>query len=547
MIRIEHLPADILGLTPLQRAALSGKLDLSHAPVARRVDAIARPRERFVPDERAHLAKWLEAQVTSNGPHVAALDSIRSLAQTGATCVLCTLRPALLGGPLRGLWQVLQTIKLAEALRASWKTPVIPVVWNLADDHHTPPANRAFLLNRNYDVQKIHLANLSTGRAPLAALPLEQERHRLGAVRAVLSQLFGDYSEIERAIDIFAPRDGETLPGAMTRALYDLLGHTGLVVVEPDWLREDLSRTLAHAIGARIQPPLRNGLANFEALGFDAQVDIDAAAIVHHVDAGGRTPLRAGGEGYCYDDEPGSRTRSELAAEIVQEPGAWHAGELLRPLVRETVLPVAACVGDDEELTAHLILGELRKLLGAPTPAFVPRVSVTGIDGDGVDSLERMETDVEAVLRTRGTLELAPEALPDPELLEDLREVARKAKEELRQHKPRLVELDRALGSILKRSTGQIETAVSKLAEKVQRVQSNRTGKSLRHLRRLNHGLCPNGAPQEDVFGPFPWVARFGSCWIDEFLAQLDPFTVEHLVLYISGDEEVSDPGSASL
>ena len=43
----------------------------------------------------------------------------------------------------------------------------------------------------------------------------------------------------DEALDLLLPRAGETLPGALARAMHDLLGHRGLVVLEPEMLREE--------------------------------------------------------------------------------------------------------------------------------------------------------------------------------------------------------------------------------------------------------------------------------------------------------------------
>ena len=67
------------------------------------------------------------------------------------------------------------------------------------------------------------------------------------------------------------------------------------------------------------------------------------------------------------------------------------------------------------------------------------------------------------------------------------------------------------------------------IRDKVSRVQANRSGQSRRHLRRLNHSLCPRGQAQELVLGAFPFVARYGREWIDELLEELDPLAAEHL------------------
>src|SRR5207344_2072434 len=93
---------------------------------------------------------------------------------------------------------------------------------------------------------------------------------------------------------------------------------------------------------------------------------------------------------YRYDGEAGARTAVELAAEIVQEPLAWSAGALLRPVVQDLVLPTAAYVGGWGELDYHAQLGPLRALAGAPATPFVPRLSATLVDAAARESLGKL-------------------------------------------------------------------------------------------------------------------------------------------------------------
>lgn len=546
MITLEHLPADIFGLPDMAREALSGRLSVEGLRIARRQLDITPPEDRYLPDERAHLSKWLEAKVAAYGPHVAVLDSVRSLAQPGACCVVCGHRPGVLASPLVVLWKALQTVKLARLLSESWSLPVVPVFWNQADDHDVAAVHHGYLLNHNFDIQKVNLAELSSGRIPFSRLVLSDQRHGLGALRSVLRQIHGNVEAVEETLDLFVPRDGETLAGAFSRTMYELLGHTGLVVLEPDWLREELSRALAEVVGQPIQAALADSAAAFESRGFELPIPLERAALVYHVDDGGRRALRPGGDGYRYDDEPGSRTRTELAAEIVQEPAAYTPGALLAPLVADRVLPVAANVGGLETLALRALLAPLGARTGYTAPPLVPRVSVTLVDPACRHSAGRLAVPLLELLAARGEWEQKLDAVPAPDLVAALREIGRRARRELLDHQEELTETDRTLGLLVRRTADQLDRGVRKMCEKVARVQANRAGKGRRHQRRLNQGLCPRGQPQEQVFGAFPFVARFGRSWIDELLDELDPLAGEHLVVHLEPEKRASIPPDSS-
>ena len=132
MIRIEHLRADVFELDALWRAALSGQHAVPGLHVARKLEQIERPDDLLVPDERAHLARWLEARVSEYEPPVAVLDAVRSLASPSACFVVCGQQPGLCCSPLLVIWKALQAIRLAQELTSSdaatMSNPTVPTL-----------------------------------------------------------------------------------------------------------------------------------------------------------------------------------------------------------------------------------------------------------------------------------------------------------------------------------------------------------------------------------------------------------------------------------
>jgi bacillithiol biosynthesis cysteine-adding enzyme BshC len=535
MIRVEHLAADVLGLAPIVRDALSGRLDPRLVAVPRRVDALVPPDDRHDAEARAQIAHALERNLAALEPNVAVIDGARALARPGVCAVVTGQQPGFLAAPLYSVWKALQAIRLARELAQLWERPVVPLFWNHADDHDVAEVHHAWVMNPHLDLQKIALAGLASGRQPVSRIVVDDVVNRLGPIREALRQLVRDEPHGERAIELFVPRSGETLARAFTRALSGLLGPHGLVVLEPDWLRPALSRALAHVVAADPARHLAAGAERVRAAGYEVAIDPSEAALVYAVDARGRRALRTGGDGFRFDGEDGSRTIHELAAEIVQEPAGYSPGALLRPLVQDLALPVAAYVGGGGELAYHAELGALREAAGAPRTPFVPRGSVTLADGHVRFALARIEARVEDVLRARGQYAPPASAEPEPPVLAKLRAAAARSKRELDELRPELAELEPGLAVQLKRTADQVQDLVTQLADKALRVQQNRAGKGRRHERRANNALFPNQTPQERVFGPLQHVARHGEAWLAELLGEIDPLGGDHLVVHLPG------------
>ena len=535
-LRLHHLPADLFPLSPVARAALAGRPRPASLPgmiVPANVDALPQPEDLLEADEREQLAEQLEQGLAPLGPHVAVLESARALAKPGACCVVAGQQPGFLGGPLYNVYKGLHIARLAKELSSAWSVPVVPVFWNHADDHDIAEVHHLHVVNPNLDLRKVSLPGMSSGKRPFSRIHLDREAHRLEPIAELLRQLLPEGPHRDPALERFLPRHGETLARAFTRSYTELLGPLGVVMMEPDWIRPQLSRALAGLVGADPRPGLERGAEELAQAGHGAAIDPTTAALVFHHVEDRRQALRMGGDGFQYDEEPGSRTPAELAAEIVQEPEAWSPGALLRPLVQDLALPVAVYVGGWGELAYHAQLPALRRVVGAPLTPFLPRLSATLMDSETRASLERLDLDPIAALRGQAVESEPEEGSP---VAAELRTLAARSAAELVGLQPALADLDPGLGVQLKRTAKQWTDLAEKLAGKADRVQANRQGKGRRHQRRVGALLRPKDLPQERVLGPLEFCARFGDGWVQDLAAEVDPFPSEHLVVDLNGD-----------
>lgn len=541
MLRIEHLPADIFGLSELSRAAIRGDLESVGIQVPRHAGQIAAGQDRLDADRRASLSETLVRELSYHSPHVRVLDSARALAHPRCFAVVTGQQPGFTNSPLYTLYKALSAIRLARVLSQRLETRVVPIFWNHADDHDIAEAHHTHIVNANLDLQKVALPGLSSGRTPLSHVMLDEEKARLGALRAVFEQSLRGAPHLELAMHSCFPRNGETLASATTRALLELLGEHGLIVLEPAWIRPELSRALAEIVASSPELAIAEQGARLAGLGHSVALPPEHAALLFHHERRNQQPqrraLRAVEEGYRYDGEEGSRSRDELMAEILQDPLDWSPGALLRPIAQDMVLPTLVYVGGFGELAYHAQLPLLRERMNLPRLCFAPRLSATLTDPALRLALEILHTDVQRVLERRGDLS-SPGENADPQLSIDLRELAKNQSRALLAHKDALHQVEPSLVVQMKKTAAQIEDLITTLADKAARAHHNRSGKGRRHERRAANMLMPRGLPQERVLGPLPWIARFGTAWIDELAREHDPLVLEHLVIHLGDDDD---------
>lgn len=556
-LTVEHLPGDIFGLSSVARAGLAAGPKFGPLPVVTRAADMPRPKERLGSEERGVLVEQILAGYGAASIELPEASgtrkSLEALRQEDVFCIVTGQQPGFLASPLYSLYKALQACRAAKDLSQLWGQPVVPVFWNHADDHDVAEVHHAWQLNRNLDLQKVNLGGLSSGRTPLGELRLTDEVQRLGALRAQLHNIVEEHEYADLAIDLFLPREGETLPRALTRAFHGLMEEYGLIVCEPEWIRGLLSSEMGRIVSActpALTDALRAGELELEALDLAAAIPIgeapemnaeagDAAAalVYRHVRAAEKMPperiaLRAGGEGFRMDGVPGSQTHAELGSQIVSQPGKWSAGALVRPLVQDAVFPTCAYVGGYGELGYHAQLGPARDACGQPRTPFLPRVSMSLVDSDTRYALGRVEATVETILRAKGQFQ-PPEIDLDaePQVVKDLRKVTGQITTQLMEHKSGLAKIETALGITLKRTAKQVERSIEKVIDKAMRVQKNNTGKGVRQARRVNSMLYPRDVPQERLLGPFQFVARFGRDFVPSLWAEVPFASTEHLVL----------------
>ncbi|TAJ21946.1 MAG: bacillithiol biosynthesis cysteine-adding enzyme BshC, partial [Planctomycetota bacterium] len=509
---------------------------------ARSIARAARP--------RAALAAALERGLAAHEPHARVLDNVRALGRDGSLAVVTGQQPGLLGGPLYCLHKALSTLALARALERELGARVVPVFWNHADDHDIAEVHHAWVMNEHFDWRKVGLSGVSSGRMPVGELALSDATHRIGAISQLLLQSLPNRPSRARAVELFAPRESETLATAFTRAFTRLLGELGLVVLEPAWIRDELALGLAQIARSDARAALARGGERLRSGGHPPAIDPDSAALLFEHRGDGRRAWRAGEHGWTGGADDAPLDGAALAARIAAEPARWSGAALTRPLAQDLALPVAAYVGGPGELAYHVQLAELREACGAPQTPFAPRASLVLVTRDVESSLASLELSLDAALRARGEIAEERPAAERPAVIARLAEIATRTARELNAERDALAELDPGLAIQLRQSADQIKQTIKRLVEKSERVDMNRRGRGTRHVRRVAASLTPRGEPQERVATAFEWVARHGEAWIRELADALPPLAREplavHLELPVAGTDAAGADGAGA-
>jgi bacillithiol biosynthesis cysteine-adding enzyme BshC len=456
------------------------------------------------------------------------LDALRR----GAAAVVTGQQVGLFLGPLFTVYKAASAIRAAKALAEESGRPVVPVFWLQTEDHDLPEIASCHVPCAHGAALALELPASPADRVSIAhrALPAEVASclARLGAEIAHLPQ--GE-AHLERLGRYYRP--GAGWGEAFAGVLAEIFADDGLVVIDPrdGWLAAAAAPVHHRALTDAV--PLAEALAQrgheLEAAGFAPTVHVRPAAplsFFHPEGAQGpRFRLETAGGG--FREVGGNRTYplEGLLDALAAEPLRFSTSALLRPILQDTFLPTAAYVGGPAEVAYFAQLAPLYAAYDIPFPLIVPRARFRILEEKTLRLLERLRIGADDAARPDDEL-LAAAANADGASA-DREAVARKL---LAPFDAALGELQRGSGHLdidgaVAKTRAAVETAVARLARKVERARQHRDQTLVDDVRRVKQLLFPNGAPQERVYGLSYFAGRYGErAFVERVLAAVDPF-----------------------
>jgi len=477
---------------------------------------------------RTDLAELLTSYNRAIGSAGPALENAARVARPDTLIVATGQQPLAAGGPLYVVYKALTAIKLAREAEGALGVPVVPVFWTASEDHDLEEAARASAPGRSGELVGFR-ADLSTWRGkPLSAVGPDPVWH--DAAREWIESLpgAGEAREVGR---VFAPREGEGWARWFSRAIAELLGPEGLVVIEPQSLRALAAGVFARAIrkwrevvsliGAscdeRAGP---EAAASFEALG-GPPVFIEREGFRRRVlERDGKLALR--GEDAAFEVD-------QLARLAEEEPERFSSHAALRPIVQNALMPVVAQVVGPGEIAYHEELYRFhRSELGAGRrmPILWPRMSATCLDARSAGTMSRFGMRPRDVFLPEA--ELVARFTPSGELCRRVADSGRSAEEALARLEPEVLSLDATLRRPLEKTLDTVRRAHGTLGSKVAAAEARARGFAPEKLGALARWVRPGGKPQERVFAACSILARAGEGFPARVLAELDVFDHRH-------------------
>jgi len=439
-------------------------------------------------------ADWLDRLTPAFEATGKAKERLDSVARGKGVVVTTGQQPGLFGGPIYTLSKALSALALADSLQEITGVPVAPVFWAATDDTDFKEASSTVIAVLG-GAQLLRIDHTEPLGRPMASMPLGDFSAQLDAVvRAAGSAV--DTTPIELLQRYY--KSGETIGSAYVSLVRALFAPLGIAVIDASHAatRAAANPLLARALekAGDIAEAVKTRNNEISAAGFTPQVqDVPGLSLVFGSASGGRKriPIKAASKQMSSDD---------LGPNV-----------LLRPIVERNILPTATYIGGPAEIAYFAQIGPIARVLGASSPAIVPRWSTTII-----------EPQVEEILET---LHLSPEDLREPHEAEARLARARlpkKVLDELDATRAAIEERLTTLSQVVARERAPIGSAVAEglranLLRRLDRFERRLIAAAKRENSEVMHqiatargSLYPLGKPQERTLNFIAFLARYG-------------------------------------
>ena len=434
----------------------------------------------FSKTNRETLVNILEEQYRKLPLQKISTENIQSLLSENTFTVCTGHQLGLFTGPLYTIYKVLQTIATAKNLNQ--KDPskkYIPIFWLASEDHDLLEINHFDLFNKTYTWDTNQTGAVGRMKTDLINNLVEQ-----------IKPLFKNSTKIQQLIELFdTAYTKENLADATQHIFHELLGYTGLLVLNPD--HKELKKLFKDYI---VNDVINE--SNFESINNQTnelksqyKTQVNPRHInFFHLTNGERTRIKSISEG-------GHHFNEEYITKHIEE---FSPNVCLRPLYQEVVLPNIAYIGGPGEISYWLQLKSMFEKNIVPFPILIPRASIFILNQNFTKKWMQLGLEVSDIFKTLE--ELKNKYINKNAVIINI-EAEQKNILELKEH------LNNKVSAIDITLLARIEQCISKAIEQLKNIdkkfeksQKQKFETELIKIEKLYQEIFPKNAPQDRYF-----------------------------------------------
>lgn len=490
--------------------------------------------------DRSSLCDALQDMNAGWGAGEETLRNIQLLRDVDCVSVVSGQQAGLFSGPLYTIYKALSAVKLAGCLTQR-NTKAVPVFWIATEDHDFPEVAKAEFIGRDCKLAHVEVSSsLHPEGQPVGRVIIDN------SIEAVVAQLLellpnSEFTPDLEAITRDAWRAGRSYGEAFARMMTSLLGHHGLVLLDPlDPRLKALAAPLyakaalgAHEIAMAIDVRSRKLVD----AGYHAQVTAseNSFPLFLHDESGARHALIRAVDGkYTTKHADQAYTTEELSVLALAQPERFSPNVTLRAVVQDYLLPTIAYYGGAAEIAYFAQTAEVYRLLERPTTPILPRSSLTMIERHTGRVLERYGLTLEDLFAGHeSVLKHVVEEHLGAETAKVFATTEGTVNSELDQLREQLRSIDPTLADALETGRKKINHQLEGLRTRFHRSQMARNEAAHRQLQRAFDQLYPNKELQERHINITSLLARHGRYVIDWIYNAINIGSNDHQIVYL--------------
>ncbi len=323
--------------------------------------------------------------------------NISLLEQENTIAVMTGHQPALLGGSLFVLLKIASVISLCRKLNNKLGLKrFVPVFWAATEDHNVSEYTGIEVYDKTNDLSSYKYSDDSENIIASARNAITGEQ---------LSEFFSALPQTEflpRIKDEVYAASADNLGESFCRLINKWFGEFGLIIIEPECLRELSSKIMCKAIMKHktLVSNMHTDTVEMEQNGYSAQLpDSDAEnTFLFYISNGVRHRIKFIEEQFCIPELNLNFTESELLAEVAVKPEKFSPVAGLRPIIQGNVLPACIYIAGGGELAYHYQLRRNFNAMEVSIPLLIPRMSGTFLTPSIIRLLDKFSISYKDIL-----------------------------------------------------------------------------------------------------------------------------------------------------
>jgi bacillithiol biosynthesis cysteine-adding enzyme BshC len=432
------------------------------------------------------------------------IQNIESLSQPDTYVVVTGQQPGVFSGPLYTVYKAISAVVICERL-SDEKRSFVPVFWNASEDDDLSEVDHIAIFRQN-DPFEIHYDCKSGGEA----------FSHIGLDKSKLNKMLTTVEDVSPNSEFKAPllkeindivQDSSTMGDFFSRFMIHLLGEFGLVIIEPQYLRDLMTPVFDRLIRrpTKCTQILNEAGSKLNELGYSPKIQKKSNMCNFFVfdDKGKRLRVTHNGK-FRVDNEMYSQT--ELLRLLEDDPFRFSANAVTRPITQDFLFPTFAYVAGPNEIAYQAQLKGVYDFFSLEMPVIFPRYGCTIVEKKVSKVLAKYKAEIHELRNPEKLLKKLPKEKIDDvfssfrgEVLRGMVEVTRRAES-----------IDKTLTEPCFLARGRILKTIEALEDKIVSKLKQRDSVARRQITKAYSNLFPHGDLQERQINVLEYLIKFG-------------------------------------